>query len=93
MAFRVNGSAPMVKTEVSASCPSVGASAIGTMAMAVSGVTTDMCIDAVFASAHSAGFYILQCKVLSANNVQLDLFNATGGSIAHAGTTFRFVSK
>lgn len=93
MAFRVNGASPMVKAEVSASCPSVNASSVGTMNIAVSGVTPDMCIDAVFASAHSAGFYIVGCQVLSANNVQLGLWNVTNGSIAHAGTTFRFVSK
>ncbi len=83
----------MVKSEVAAGISAIGASAIGTKVIAVSGVTPDMCIDAVFASAHSAGFYVLQCQVLSANNVQLDIFNATNGSITHGSTTFRFVSK
>jgi hypothetical protein len=93
MAFRVNGASPMIKTEVSGSCPSIASAQTGTMVLAVSGCTPDMCIDAVFASAHSAGFYIVGCQVLSANNVQVALWNATNGAIAHAGTTFRFVSK
>ena len=93
MAFRVNGSAPMIKAEVSGSCPSVASASVGTMNLAVSGVTPDMCIDAVFASAHSAGFYIVGCQVLSANNVQIGLWNTTAGAIAQAGTTFRFISK
>jgi len=94
MAFRVNGSAPMIKAEVSGSCPSVASASVGTMNLAVSGVTPDMCIDAVFASAHSAGFYILGCQVLSANNVQIGLWNTTvAGPVAQGGTTFRFISK
>ena len=93
MAFRVNGSAPMVAKEVTAGLSAIGASAVGTKVIAVSGVTPDMCIDAVFGSAHSANFYILQCQVLSANNVQLGLWNVTNGAIAQAGTTFRFISK
>ena len=84
----------MVKAEVSASCPSVASATVTTMNIAVSGVTPDMCIDAVFASAHSAGFYIIGCQVLSANNVQLGLWNTTtAGAIAQGGTTFRFISK
>lgn len=93
MAFRVNGASPMVKAEVTAGLSAIGASAFGQKIIAVSGVTGDMCIDAVFASAHSAGFYIEQCQVLSANNIQLDIFNATNGSITHGSTLFRFVSK
>jgi len=83
----------MIKTEVSGSCPSIASAQTGTMNLAVSGVTPDMCIDAVFASAHSAGLTILQCQVLSANNVQLTLLNTANATIAQAGTTFRFVSK
>lgn len=93
MAFRVNGAAAMVKTEVSASVGTVNASAVGTKNIAVSGCTPDMCIDAVFASSRSDGLYILGCQVLSANNVQVALWNTTGGNITAGGTTFRFVSK
>lgn len=92
MAFRVNGSAPMIKAEVTASLGAINASSVGTKAIAVSGVTPDMCIQAYFASAHSAGFVITECQVLSANNVQLTLANTSGSTITHASTVFRFVS-
>lgn len=93
MAFRVNGASPMIKNEISVGLSAIGASAFGQKVIACSGVTGDMCIDAIFASAHSAGFYIEQCQVLSANNLQIDIFNATAGSITHGATLFRFVSK
>lgn len=93
MAFRVNGAAPMIKAEVTAAISSVAASSNGTKVVAVSGVTTDMIVDAQFASAHSAGFFIEECFVLSANNLQLTFANTTNGAIVHGSTVFRFVSR
>ena len=92
MAFRVNGSAPMIKAEVTAALSSIAASSNGTKVIAVSGVTPDMCVNAYFASAHSAGFFIEECFVLSANNVQVTFANVTNGAIVHGSTVFRFVS-
>lgn len=92
MAFRVNGTSPMVKTEVSTSVGSIASAQVATQAVVVSGVTTDMCIDAVFASGHSA-VVVLECQVLSTNNLQLTLWNYTNAAITLGGTTFRFVSK
>lgn len=92
MAYRVNGAAPMVKTEVTVGLSAAGASAITTQNVAVSGITGDMCIQGYFASAHSAGFFLQEVRILSANNLQLAFFNATNGSITHGSTLFRFVS-
>ncbi len=93
MAFRVNGTSPMVKVENTVGLSSIGASAFDTKAVVISGVTGDMCIDAVFASAHSASFFITQCNVLSTNNLQLTIQNATNGAITHGATLIRFISK
>lgn len=92
MAFRANGSAPMVKTEVTVGVSAAGASAITTQDVIVSGIQGDMCINGYFASAHSAGFFIQEVKILSANNLRLSFFNTTGSSITHGATLFRFVS-
>lgn len=83
----------MVKAEVTAAISSIGASAAGTKIVAVSGTTTDMIVDAAFASAHSAGFLIQECFVLSANNIQLTFANQTNGAIVHGSTVFRFTSR
>lgn len=92
MAFRVNGSAPLVAVQVSAGLSAAGASAITTQNLVVSGITGDMCIANFFHSAHSSGLYLMQPVILSANNVQIALFNATNGSITHGATQLRFVS-
>ncbi len=83
----------MVKTEVTASIGSIASATFGSALVTVSGVTGDMCIDAVFASAHSAGYYIQQCKVLSTNNLQVDFYNTTNAAIVHGPTLLRFISK
>lgn len=97
MPFRINGAnlaggSVLVKTEVSASIAPIASAAYLARVIAVSGVTADECIDCVFASAHSA-LVILECQVLSANNVQVTFQNITNASYTLGGATFRFVSK
>jgi hypothetical protein len=92
VAFNVNGTNALVKAEVSVGVSAAGASAITTQDVVVSGVLGTMCINAYFASAHSAGFYIQEVRVLSTNNLRMAFFNATGSSITHGATLFRFVS-
>lgn len=81
----------MVKTEVSAGVSAIASAATATKVMAVSGIVGDMCINAYFASAHSA-VVITECQILSANNIQLTLWNTSNASITLGGTLFRFVS-
>lgn len=83
----------MVKVENTAGLSAIAASSFDTKDVVISGVTGDMCIDAVFASAHSASFFITQCQVLSTNNLRLTLQNATNGSITHGATLIRYISK
>lgn len=91
MAFNVNGATALVKTEVSSGISAIASAQVATKVIAVSGVLGTMCMQAYFASAHSA-VVITECQVLSANNVQLTLWNTTNGSITLGGTLFRFVS-
>jgi hypothetical protein len=89
--FRVNNGTMVVK-EVSVGVSAAGASAITTQDVVVSGIQGDMFILGQFASAHSAGLFLQEVKILSANNLRLSFFNTTNGSITHGATTFRFVS-
>lgn len=92
MPFRVNGSKALVQVELSVGVSAAGASAITTQDVICSSITGDMCINGYFASAHSAGFFLQEVKILSANNLRLAFFNTTAGSITHGATLFRFVS-
>lgn len=92
MAFRVNGTGAMVKAEVVAGISAIASAQVATKVIAVSGCQPDMCIDAVIASAHSA-VVVLQCQVLSNNNVEVTLWNTTNAAITLGSTNFRFVSK
>lgn len=89
--FRVNNGTMVVK-EVTVGVSAVGASAVGTQDIVCSGIQGDMFILGNFASAHSAGFFLQEVKILSANNLRLSFFNTTNGSITHDSTLFRFVS-
>lgn len=91
MSFRVNNGAQVVR-ETSVGVSAAGASAITTQNIVVSGIVPEMLILGGFASAHSAGFFLQDIRVLSANNLQLAFFNATAGSITHGATQFRFIS-
>lgn len=91
--YRVNGSAPMLKTSLSVGISAAGASAWTAQTFTVSGYVSDMIPVVGWGGDHSAGLLLGQANVLSTNTVQVYFFNNTGTSITQGGTTLRFTSQ
>lgn len=91
--YRVNGSAPSVKTALSVGISACGASAWTAQYFTVSAYTTDFIPVVAWGGDHSAGLLLGQANVVSTNTVQVYFFNNTGTSITQGGTTLRFTSQ